>query len=222
MGKKKSLLIGITDYQNSPLNGCLNDIRLMYKIFKDIYGYSDFRVLDNKAATKKNILKGNIQVFGIKDSSKENGYKLKGQFTISSRRNIMLLILNLPVIPLWVKLLRMPYRYLFPLILIFCIIGAYSIGNSVMDIVIMLFFGALGYVFRKIEYEGAPFVLGVILGPLFEKTFTQSLIMANGNFTIFFRRPISLSIFILLAVFTIIPLAINLKTRLAESGFDDE
>lgn len=136
--------------------------------------------------------------------------------------NIMLLVLNLPVIPLWVKLLRIPYRYLFPLILLFCIIGAYSIGNSIADILIMLFFGVLGYVFRKIEYEGAPFVLGMILGPLFEKKFTQSLIMADGDLTIFFKRPISLTIFIFLIVFAVIPFLINLKKQMAESGFDDE
>lgn len=136
--------------------------------------------------------------------------------------NIMLLILNLPLIPLWVKLLRIPYRYLFPLILLFCIIGAYSIGNSVTDILIMLVFGILGYVFRKIEFEGAPFVLGMILGPMFEHKFSVSLIMAGGDLTIFFKRPISLSIFILLAVLTIIPLVTDLKARMAESGFDDE
>lgn len=131
--------------------------------------------------------------------------------------NIMLLILNLPLIPLWIKILKIPYRYLFPMIVVFCIIGAFSINNSQVDIYIMIIFGVLGYIIRKTDFEGAPMVLGIILGPMFEKTFSQSLIMSNGDLTIFFRRPVSLSIFIVFVVLSIIPFVVKLKKRMATS-----
>jgi putative tricarboxylic transport membrane protein len=105
--------------------------------------------------------------------------------------NVMLLILNLPLIPLWVQVLKVPYRILFPLILLFCIVGAYSINNSIFDVMIMMIFGVLGYLFRKFGYEGAPLMLAFVLGPLFETTLRQSLIVSKGSFLIFINRPIS-------------------------------
>ncbi|MEK6672900.1 MAG: tripartite tricarboxylate transporter permease [Nitrospirota bacterium] len=105
--------------------------------------------------------------------------------------NIMLLILNLPMIWIWVQVMRVPYKILFPLILLFCLIGSYSINNSIFDIILMLFFGILGYLFRKLEYEPAPLVLAFVLGKLMEKAFRQSLSMSGGSFSIFFDRPIS-------------------------------
>ena len=105
--------------------------------------------------------------------------------------NIMLLVLNLPLIPLWVKVLKVPYKILFPLILLFCLIGTYSISSSVFDILVMVVFGITGYVLRKYGYEEAPLVLAFILGPMMEKAFRQSLIMSNGSPLIFFTRPIS-------------------------------
>jgi putative tricarboxylic transport membrane protein len=104
--------------------------------------------------------------------------------------NIMLLVLNLPLIPLWVKLLKVPYRILFPLILLFCLIGAYGINNSVFDVYAMVFFGGVGYVLRKYDYEFAPWALGFVLGPMLETTFRQSLILSNGSLFSFFQRPI--------------------------------
>ncbi len=105
--------------------------------------------------------------------------------------NGMLLIFNLPMVWIWVQVLRVPYRILFPLILIFCLIGAYSMNNSIFDVLVMLFFGFLGYLFRKLEYEPAPLILAFILGKLMENTFRQSLAMSHGSFFIFWNRPIS-------------------------------
>ncbi len=105
--------------------------------------------------------------------------------------NVMLLILNLPLVPLWVQVLKVPYRILFPLILLFCIIGAYSLNNSIFDVKVMMLFGLLGYLFKKFEYEGAPLMLAFVLGPMFETNLRQSLIVSKGNFLIFLTRPIS-------------------------------
>jgi len=105
--------------------------------------------------------------------------------------NVMLLILNLPLIGLWVKLLKVPYRILFPLILFFCLIGAYSINNSTFDVLVMLIFGIIGYLFRKFQYEPAPLVLAFILGPMLENSLRQSLLISEGSLWIFFTRPIS-------------------------------
>jgi putative tricarboxylic transport membrane protein len=105
--------------------------------------------------------------------------------------NLMLLVLNLPLIGLWVQVLKIPYKILFPLILLFCVIGAYSINNSTFDIATMLVFGVLGYLMRKYKYEGAPMVLAFVLGPMFEKSFRHSLLLSDGSFSIFFTRPIA-------------------------------
>ncbi|MCG6537541.1 MAG: tripartite tricarboxylate transporter permease, partial [Syntrophales bacterium LBB04] len=105
--------------------------------------------------------------------------------------NVMLVILNLPLIGLWVRLLTIPYRFLFPLILLFCIIGVYSLNSNVWEIVIMVIFGIIGYLMRKFKYEAAPFVFAFILAPLIENSARQSLLMSEGSFDIFFKRPIS-------------------------------
>lgn len=105
--------------------------------------------------------------------------------------NVLLLVLNLPLIGLWVKLLKVPYRILFPLILFCCVIGSYSINNSAFDVVVMLIFGIIGYLFRKFGYEPAPLIMAFILGPMLENSLRQSLLMSMGNFSIFFIRPIS-------------------------------
>jgi putative tricarboxylic transport membrane protein len=118
--------------------------------------------------------------------------------TISSMYvgNAMLLVLNLPLIRLWVQVLKIPYPILFPLILLFCLIGVFSVSNSVVEIWFMLGFGVLGYLMKKFEYEAAPLVLALILGPMFETALRQSLIMFDGNPTVFLTRPIS-AVFIL-------------------------
>ena len=106
--------------------------------------------------------------------------------------NVMLLILNLPLIPMWVRILKIPYLILFPLILLFCIVGAYSLSNSVVDVLIMIFFGLLGYFMKKFGFDAAPLVLAIVLGPLLENALKRSLILSMGSPWIFFQRPISL------------------------------
>src|SRR6266849_6833402 len=105
--------------------------------------------------------------------------------------NVMLLVLNLPLIGLWVQLLRVPYGILFPLILLFCVIGVYSESGNVWDIVVMLGFGGLGYLMRKFEFEPAPMVLAFVLGRMTEESIRQSLLMSSGRFSILLTRPIA-------------------------------
>jgi len=120
--------------------------------------------------------------------------------------NLMLLLLNLPLIGIWVKVLKVPYKVLFPLIVIFCIIGAYSVHMNVMDVLIMLFFGVLGYFMRKFGYDGAPLVLAFILAPMMETALRQSLIVSKGDFSIFITRPYSLIALATAIIFLLMPL----------------
>jgi putative tricarboxylic transport membrane protein len=105
--------------------------------------------------------------------------------------NLMLLALNLPLVSLFVWVLRIPYAYLYPLIIMFCIIGVYEVNNSIVDVWIMLIMGILGYMLRKFDFDPAPLVLGLVIAPIMEQSLRQSLIMSNGNYLIFFGRPIS-------------------------------
>jgi putative tricarboxylic transport membrane protein len=105
--------------------------------------------------------------------------------------NILLLILNLPLISIWVKVLEIPYKILFPLILLFCLIGAYTLNNVQFDLYVMLLFGVLGWIMRKFGYEGAPLILAYVLGPMLENSLRQSLLISQGSFLIFVTRPIS-------------------------------
>jgi len=121
--------------------------------------------------------------------------------------NIMLLVLNLPMIGLWIRVLRIPYPILFPLIILFCLIGAYSINNNKFDVFIMVLFGIIGYLMKKVRFEAAPMLLGLVLGIMMEDALRQSLIMSGGSFQIFLSRSISagflLAAFVLLAIPTI-------------------
>ena len=125
--------------------------------------------------------------------------------------NAMLLVLNLPLIPLWVMVLKVPYYLLYPLIILFCMIGAYSIGNNVGDVIVMLIFGILGYIMKKFRYEGAPLVLALVLGPMLEESFRQSLISSRGDFFTFITRPISLGFLIVAVLLLIIPIVTQRK-----------
>ena len=128
--------------------------------------------------------------------------------------NAMLLLLNLPFISLWVKTLKTPYPILFTLILLFCLIGSYTIANSITDVLIMIIFGLVGYLMKKFEYEMAPMVMGLVLGPIMEKTFRTSMIMSHGSPAIFFRRPISMVLLVLAILVLISPFFT--KKRLGE------
>ena len=106
--------------------------------------------------------------------------------------NFVLLLLNLPMIGLFVNFLRIPYKYLYPTILMFCILGCYAVNYNVVDIGIMAMMGLLGYVLRKFDFEVAGIVLGLVLAPIIERSLRQSLAMSHGSYAIFFNRPISL------------------------------
>ena len=105
--------------------------------------------------------------------------------------NVMLLVLNLPLIGIWVKILKIPYHILFPFILLFCLIGSYSVNNNIYEMIIMIIFGIVGYLMKKAEYEAAPLVLAFVLSPLIEEALRQSLIISHGSFAIFITEPIS-------------------------------
>ncbi len=120
--------------------------------------------------------------------------------------NFILLILNLPLVPLFANILRVPKKILLPLIILFCITGMYTVNNSVFDIGIMLLFGALGFLMRKWAYEGAPLLLALVLGPKLEVAFRQSLMISHGDFGVFINRPISMVFLLATVLFLIIPL----------------
>jgi len=127
--------------------------------------------------------------------------------------NVMLVFLNLPLISIWVKLLRVPYVLLFPVILMLCLVGAYSINNGILDIFIMVFFGVGGYLMKKFDYPAAPVVLALILGPMLEKNLGQSLMMSNGSFMIFVTRSIPLGMLGVTAFLLVSPFLLKLWKR---------
>lgn len=132
--------------------------------------------------------------------------------------NCMLLILNLPLIPLWVQVLKVPKNVLFPLILLFCIVGAYGGNSSTFDVGIMMMFGVLGYLMKKFRYEPAPLILGFILGPRLEGSIRQSLTLSDGSFSIFFVRPISITL-LAVAILMVLSFLVSknkIKTRKLE------
>lgn len=105
--------------------------------------------------------------------------------------NLLLVILNLPLVGLWVSMLKIPYRWLFPIILVFSCIGIYSVNQSAIDIWVMVSFGIIGYIFVKLDCEPAPFILGLLLGPLLETNMRRSLLLSQGDFSTFLTNPIS-------------------------------
>jgi putative tricarboxylic transport membrane protein len=135
--------------------------------------------------------------------------------------NLMLIVLNLPMIGLWVALLRVPYRVMFPAIVLFCCIGTYSVGNTVFDIWVMLLFGLLGVFFYKTGAEPAPFILGFILGPLMEENFRRAMYLARGNPVAFIERPISALLLMMSAALLVI-LVLPAVKRKREEVFREE
>jgi len=118
--------------------------------------------------------------------------------------NFMLILLNLPLIGIWVKLLQIPYRYLYPAILVFCCIGVYTVNNSIVDVYITAAFGIVGYLFFKLGCEPAPLLLGFVLGPMMEENFRRALLLSRGDFTTFVTRPLSLGLLIAAALLVIV------------------
>lgn len=120
--------------------------------------------------------------------------------------NVMLLVLNLPLIGLWVKILKVPYPILFPFILLFCVIGSYSLNNDIEEVLIMIVFGILGYLMKTFYYELAPLALALVLSPMMEDPLRQSLLISHGNFRIFVTHPISASLLFISVILLFYPL----------------
>ena len=127
--------------------------------------------------------------------------------------NAMLLVLNMPLIGMWVQVLKLPYRVMFPLILMFCIVGVFASGSAVFDVFVMVLFGVLGYLMRKFGYEPAPLILAFVLGPMLENNLRKSLILAHGDFAIFISRPISAVCLVLAFAALVAPLLPALARR---------
>ncbi len=136
--------------------------------------------------------------------------------------NIMLLVLNLPLIGIWVKLLKLPYNVLFPLILLFTIIGVYASGNNVFDIYVMILFGIVGYFMRKFGFEPAPLVLAFVLGPLLENNLRKALILSQGDLVTFLQRPISGVCLVLAVAMLLSPLLPTIRKKREVVALDSE
>jgi putative tricarboxylic transport membrane protein len=130
--------------------------------------------------------------------------------------NLMLVILNLPLIGIWVKLLTVKYDYLFPAILIFCCVGVYSINNAAMDVLLAALFGFIGYVFIKFDMEPAPLLLGFVLGPMMEENLRRALLLSRGDPAVFFQRPISLTLLIVAGLLLVIVMAPSIARKREE------
>ncbi|QLH12984.1 tripartite tricarboxylate transporter permease [Paracoccus pantotrophus] len=135
--------------------------------------------------------------------------------------NAMLVVLNLPLIGLWIKLLSVPYKVLYPAILIFCVIGSFSINNSVFDIYVAAFFGLVGYVFSKLKCEPAPLLLGFVIGPLLEENFRRAMLLSRGDGTVFFTEPLS-AIMLAMAAGLVLLLALPTIRKEREQVFVEE
>jgi putative tricarboxylic transport membrane protein len=135
--------------------------------------------------------------------------------------NAMLIILNLPLIGMWIKLLTVPYRYLFPAIVLFCAIGVYSTNNNTFDIWMVAIFGFVGYLFNKLGAEPAPLLLGFILGPMMEENLRRALLLSRGDWSVFVTRPLSAGLLVAAAILVIIVLLPAVKNK-REEAFVEE
>jgi putative tricarboxylic transport membrane protein len=127
--------------------------------------------------------------------------------------NLMLVILNLPLIGMWIKLLSVPYRYLFPAIVLFCAIGVYSTNNNTFDVWMVAIFGFIGYVFVKVGAEPAPLLLGFILGPMMEENLRRALLLSRGDWSVLVTRPLSGGLLAAAALLLIIVLLPSVKAK---------
>jgi TctA family transporter len=136
--------------------------------------------------------------------------------------NLMLVILNLPLIGMWVKLLTLQYRFLYPAILLFCCIGVYSINNATMDVYMAALFGFIGYTFIKLECEPAPLLLGFVLGPMMEENLRRALLLSRGDPMVFFTRPISVTLLVIAALLLAIVMLPALRKKREEAFAEEE
>jgi len=135
--------------------------------------------------------------------------------------NLMLVILNLPLIGVWVRLLTIPYRYLYPAILVFCCIGVYSLNSNVANIYITAIISIFGYVLSKLGCEAAPMLLGFVLGPMMEEYFRRALILSHGSYSIFATSPISLSLLVVTAILITVMALPSVKKKREEAFQED-
>ena len=135
--------------------------------------------------------------------------------------NLMLIILNLPLVGLWIKLLKVPYRILFPAILVFCTIGVYSLNYNVFDIWMTAAFGLVGYIWAKLKCEGAPLLLGLVLGPMMEENFRRALLLARGDYTTFVTRPLSASLLVAAAALVVLVALPSIKKKREETFVEE-
>ncbi|AOB27143.1 MULTISPECIES: tripartite tricarboxylate transporter permease [Bordetella] len=136
--------------------------------------------------------------------------------------NLMLVVLNLPLVGLWVKLLKVPYRILYPAILVFCTIGVYSLNYNVFDVFVTAIFGVVGYVWSKLKCEGAPLLLGLVLGPMMEENFRRALLLSRGDFLTFVERPLSASLLGAAALLVVIVALPSIRKKRDETFVEEE
>ena len=136
--------------------------------------------------------------------------------------NVMLVILNLPLIGIWIKLLTIPYRLLYPAILLFCCIGAYSVNNNTFDVFMTIPFAILGYAFKKLDCEPAPLLLGFVLGKLMEEYLRRALTISRGDPTVFFTRPLSLVLLILAGILLVLVFSPKIARKREEAFQGDD
>jgi TctA family transporter len=134
--------------------------------------------------------------------------------------NLLLVILNLPLIGIWIKLLTVPYRFLFPAILVFCCIGLYTLNNNTFDVYAAVLFGFIGYLFSKLDCEPAPLLLGFILGPMMEENLRRALLLSRGDWTTFMSRPLSAGLLIAAALMVVVVMLPSIKNK-REEAFQD-
>jgi TctA family transporter len=135
--------------------------------------------------------------------------------------NLMLIILNLPLIGMWIKLLTVPYRFLFPAIMVFCGIGLYTLNNNNFDVFMAAAFGVVGYFFYKLGCEPAPLLLGFILGPMMEENLRRALLLSRGDWTAFITRPLSAGL-LLAALLMIVVVSLPSIKKKREEAFQEE
>jgi len=136
--------------------------------------------------------------------------------------NLMLVVLNLPLIGIWIKLLTVPYRILFPMILVFCTIGVYSLNYNVFDIWMTAMFGAVGYLWAKLKCEGAPLLLGLVLGPMMEENFRRALLLSRGDYSTFITRPLSLTLLVMALALVVLVALPSIKKKREETFVEED
>jgi putative tricarboxylic transport membrane protein len=127
----------------------------------------------------------------------------------------------LPLIGMWIKLLSVPYRFLFPAIVLFCAIGVYSTNNNTFDIWMVAGFGLIGYIFMKLGVEPAPLLLGFILGPMMEENLRRALLLSRGDWTVFGTRPLSAGLLVAAAMLLVVVLLPSIKSKREEAFVED-